>query len=518
MAAALGAADVGGELSPAERRILGAALELPRPPDTKLRAAKAAIKYGEDPLGETFYSIRDAVKRRTDGAVYTPTDLVTPMIDQRPERIVDAGSGSGRFLAEILRRKRRATAVAIDTDPVATIMTRAMAAVLGATNVRVIQGDYLKLKLPTAEGRTAFIGNPPYVRHHQLGIDTKKWAQTTAKTIGLRLHACFFLATAVHSQREDVGCFVTSAEWLDVNYGDIVRKLLLDRLGGESMHIVEPTALPFEGTQTTAVITTFNVGRRPESIRMQDVQSLDQLKDLSAAGTPVSRARLSEAPRWSGLLHAPAKLPEGFIELGELCRVHRGAVTGANSVWIMRGATELPGSVLFPSVTKARELFSAGSVLAHNKDLRLVVDLPRDLDVLDASERGSVMRFIDAARKAGVHQGYIAAHRRPWWSVGLKEPAPILATYMARRPPAFVLNAAKARHINIAHGIYPRQVLNRHALSRLAQALRSGALLSQGRVYAGGLTKFEPKEMERLWIPDLDMLLGHEPLTPAMDT
>lgn len=527
LAAALGAANTGGELSSAERRILEASHELPKPPPTALRAAKAAIKCGEDPLGETFYSIRDAVKRRADGAVYTPVDLVTPMIDwaldQRPERIVDAGSGSGRFLAEILRRKRRVAAVAIDTDPVATMMTRAVASVLGATNVHVIQGDYLKLKLPTAEGRTAFIGNPPYVRHHQLGIETKKWAQTTAKTFGLRvsglagLHAHFFLATAVHSQPEDVGCFVTSAEWLDVNYGGIVRKLLLDRLGGESMHIVEPTALPFVGTQTTAVITTFNVGRRPESMRIQDVESLDQLKDLSAAGAPINRARLTETPRWSGLLRAPAKPPRGFIELGELCRVHRGAVTGANSVWIINGATDLPKSVLYPSITKARELFSAGAVLAHDRNLKRVIDLPRDLDVLDASERGSVMRFIDAAKKDGVHQGYIAAHRRPWWSIGLKAPAPILATYMARRSPAFVLNAAEARHINIAHGIYPRQALNHHALTRLAEALRSGALLSQGRVYAGGLTKFEPREMERLWVPDLATLLSHEPLAASLD-
>jgi hypothetical protein len=123
-----------------------------------------------------------------------------------------------------------------------------------------------------------------------------------------------------------------------------------------------------------------------------------------------------------------------------------------------------------------------------------------------------VDRFIRAARKAGVDQGYIAAHRRAWWSVGLAAPAPILATYMARRPPAFVINAARARHINIAHGLYPRQDLDRHTLARLAGALRTGTVLGQGRVYAGGLTKFEPREMERLMVPDLGTLRSHDPL------
>lgn len=39
--------------------------------------------------------------------------------------------------------------------------------------------------------------------------------------------------------------------------------------------------------------------------------------------------------------------------------------------------------------------------------------------------------------------------------MGLKEPAPVLCTYMARRPPQFTLNLCGARHINIAHGLYP---------------------------------------------------------------
>ena len=166
---------------------------------------------------------------------------------------------------------------------------------------------------------------------------------------------------------------------------------------------------------------------------------------------------------------------------------------------------------------KARELFDARTILASHEHLRFVVDIPADLDSLTPDEREQVARFIKAAKKADVDKGYIAAHRRAWWSVGLKAPAPILATYMARRPPAFVVNAAQARHINIAHGLYPRLPLDAHTLSRLADALRTGTALSGGRTYAGGLVKFEPREMERLMIPDLATLQSHEPLSAAVD-
>ncbi len=77
---------------------------------------------------------------------------------------------------------------------------------------------------------------------------------------------------------------------------------------------------------------------------------------------------------------------------------------------------------------------------------------------------------------------------------------------MARQPPVFVRNVSEARHINIAHGLYPRQPLTARTLERLARHLRETVTLGQGRMYAGGLTKFEPKEMERLPIPDLALL------------
>ena len=97
----------------------------------------------------------------------------------------------------------------------------------------------------------------------------------------------------------------------------------------------------------------------------------------------------------------------------------------------------------------------------------------------------------------------MASHRPAWWSVGLRAPAPILATYMARRPPAFVRNLAEARHINVAHGLYPRQPLSSAVLDAIADYLRVSISTASGRTYAGGLTKFEPREMERLLIPDV---------------
>jgi hypothetical protein len=39
------------------------------------------------------------------------------------------------------------------------------------------------------------------------------------------------------------------------------------------------------------------------------------------------------------------------------------------------------------------------------------------------------------------------------------------------------------------------------ALDELTRFLQTSVSCSDGRVYCGGLTKFEPKEMERLLVP-----------------
>ena len=514
LALSLGARDVRGWTDDEDRLVRG----LSPAPKAHTDEALAKIRDGADPLGDTFCTLRSPVERRSAGATYTPESIVSSMMAWAASqgaiaRVVDPGAGSARFTVAAGRALPRAELVAVETDPLAALLARGHLAAAGfASRATVHVEDYRRLSLPKIAGRTLFVGNPPYVRHHLLGPKWKAWMTTTARSHGLAasqlagLHVHFFLATLEHARPGDLGVFVTASEWLDVNYGQVVRDLLLGGLGGRSIHLVDPKAMPFPDAITTAAITCFEVAAKPPSVYMRSVESVSDLADLTG-GHAIRRDRLALAPRWSVFTKPSADPREGFVELGELCRVHRGQVTGANDVWIAgEHSSYLPDSVLYPTVTKARELFSAGAELADSTVLRRVIDLPADLDVFDSDERKAVEKFLRYAREKGAHDAFTAKHRRAWWSVGLREPAPILATYMARRAPAFVRNRAFARHINIAHGLYPREPMSERVLRRLAAYLSRGTSLSQGRVYAGGLTKFEPKEMERLLVPSPDVL------------
>ena len=475
---------------------------------------RAAIRAGSDPLGRAFCRLRAPELRRPDGATYTPPPIVEAMVAwaagrPEPARVVDPGAGSGRFAVAAGRRFPRAALLAVERDPLAALVCRGHLAAAGlAGRARVVTGDYRSAELGREEGRTLYLGNPPYVRHHQIAPVWKEWLSLAARSHGLEasrlagLHVHFFLATAGRARPGDAGAFITSSEWLDTNYGRLVRELLLGPLGGEAIHVLEPTAAPFEDAAVTAAITCFEVARPAGAMRLRRVADVAGLGTLEG-GREVGADRLREARRWTPLTRAPRAVPPDHVELGELCRVHRGAVTGRNATWVVRaGETDLPDAVLFPCVTRAREIFEAGGTLASTAHLRLVVDLPAELDVFDAAERRRVERFLRDARRAGAHDGYIARARRALWSVGLRRPAPILATYMARRPPAFTRNAAGARHINIAHGLYPRVDLPEPVIARLVESLRRSVSVHDGRTYAGGLTKFEPREMERLAVPD----------------
>ncbi len=82
----------------------------------------------------------------------------------------------------------------------------------------------------------------------------------------------------------------------------------------------------------------------------------------------------------------------------------------------------------------------------------------------------------------------------------------MLMTYMGRRKPTFVINYRRLPMLNVVHGLYPKVPLTDAAMKRLVNYLNEHVTINDGRMYAGGLVKFEPKEAEAIMVPPVAVL------------
>lgn len=178
-----------------------------RPHDVLVNTTKRRLLAGYDMLGESYCQIVPAEQRRAQGATFTPPHVVRAMVAWAKtqgvtfERIIDPGAGSGRFVLAAAQAFPAAHIVAVEKDPHIGNILRANIALAGfAKRVSVIVDDYRSVHLPSA-GRTLFIGNPPYVRHHDIEPRWKRWYTETFQTYGLPgsalagLHLHFLLKT-----------------------------------------------------------------------------------------------------------------------------------------------------------------------------------------------------------------------------------------------------------------------------------------------------------------------------------
>ena len=106
------------------------------PAEVDASQLRKVILEGGDPLGDMFSALRPSAERRLEGQTFTPFEIVESMVAWAakkavPSRVVDPGTGSGRFIIRALRECPRAEGIAIDTDPIALLIARANSCVWG---------------------------------------------------------------------------------------------------------------------------------------------------------------------------------------------------------------------------------------------------------------------------------------------------------------------------------------------------------------------------------------------------
>lgn len=451
-------------------------------------------------------------ERRSEGVTLTPPWLVETMLDRLAEHgpfdtIVDCGAGTGRFAIAAARRFKQARVVAVERHAVLLERLREGLRESGVgARVAIEPTDFFAWRRPPG-GRVAFIGNPPYVRHHDLAPSRKQAYRDTMRSLGGQasqlagLHLHFMAHIAAQARAGDALLFVTAAEWLDNGYGAAMRDLVAGAeptLAVSGLWLAPPGHPVFPDALVSAVVVEALVGKADAPVNLGSLSD-GRLRTHRCW----SRSQLRALSRWGPACEPQLVADEGGVALGSRFRVTRGQVTGANAAWVFRaGELDLPARLLRPVLSRAQELIS-GTVEADDAldRVKRVVELPEDLSQLEPAERPLVDRFLDRARHLGADRSYIARQRRHWHVLDLRSPPPVLVSYMGRRPPVFRRNPHALTFLNIAHGLYPREPMAEGALDALVAYLNRSVTLGSGRVYGGGMAKFEPSDIARIPVP-----------------
>jgi hypothetical protein len=265
------------------------------------------------------------------------------------------------------------------------------------------------------------------------------------------------------------------------------------------------------------LITCFELGALSSTIKIRQVTSLSALADLSQ-GEPINRNQFQAEDRWTRLmrLRRPG-VQEGFrrVLLGSLFKVRRGIATGANGYFVMTREEASSRDLdhwCKPVITRATEIFESHGVIKDSPLRKVILCVAPGTRRRESRSLNSYLAKGEHGRRTEprIKDRYLCSHRYPWWQVEAPEPAPLVVTYMARRPPAFALNPDKLALLNIGHHLYPRNPdLDLDAIVEELNRQRS-QLVGHGRTYQGGLEKFEPRE-----IADLAVDLPEYLLRPA---
>lgn len=477
-------------------------------------------------------------ERNVRGQFATPPLLAGAMIrlaqelfpHVTPVRFLDPGVGTGAFLSALFRvygLEAIDSANGIEIDRRLAAIAKHLWCPFG---VRIVRDNFTRLDLPgdKLQKPNLIVCNPPYVRHHHLGPSAKARLKSRTARAGfsvsglMGLYGYFLLLSHDWLAPNGGAVWIIPAEFLDVNYGDPLKRYLRDRVTTLRIHRFDPLKVQFGDALVTSVVLAFQNTAPSAEHHVRLTAGGDLLKPSFERS--FSREVLDPKAKWGPLFRAtlPAGHSNAKARLGNCFAIKRGLATGDNRFFVLEASEAkrlgLPPQFLRPILPSPRLIRSdvieaeAGGFPKGLPHLVLLdCSLPRSVI---ADRFPSLFRYIRQGERRHVPRLYLPRSRSPWYSQEHRPPPPILCTYMGRKRQdgrifRFIRNHSQATAFNVYLLLYPKGDLADAArihpsiLDEVFGYLRTVQDLERvGRVYGGGLNKLEPNELASLELPD----------------
>jgi hypothetical protein len=201
---------------------------------------------------------------------------------------------------------------------------------------------------------------------------------------------------------------------------------------------------------------------------------------------------------------------ENKYHLYDFAKVMRGIATGANDFFFLTqeqaSILNLPSKFLKTTIGRTRDV--PGSIITE-KDLKNLIEKKRPTLLFSINREEviptDVLEYLKQGEKAGLPERPLIKQRKPWYKMESRQIPPILFAYLGRRNSRFIRNDAKVLPLTGFLCVYPFSSDER-SIDNLWQALNHPDTLVNlqlvGKSYGSGAIKVEPRNLDKLPIPD----------------
>ncbi len=496
------------------------------------QAIDQAAAFSGAPEAAYLAAVSDSHKKRL-GQFFTPPAVARFMAawlvgNPACRAILDPAVGLGMLLRAILEQpgSERYALRGYDIDPIVLAQAASVFAQADHANVQLLNQDYLFSHWD--QQYDGIICNPPYVKfqHYQnRSAAIKELQNRLGVTLSgfTNIYSMFLLKSIHQLAHGGRAAYIVPSEFLNADYGTTIKRYLLKCKMLRYVLIFDSSSTIFDNVLTTSCILLFANDDHADTVTFTNTPAVDDLADLAGqlaaypaaelTGQTIRQQDLDPDIKWRAYYQKRhGNSYTNLVPLATYGKIVRGIATGDNDYFTfdtqkMRSFA-IPKTCLLPCITKATQANASFFTRHHFDDLQRQGKRVLLFNAIEPADR-QVQAYLALGEEQGVHRRYLTSHRTPWFALEHRPPAPILVTAFNRNGLRFVRNEAEIRNLTCFHGFYvnllamPRlDLLMAYLLTDVSRQI----LDDDRREYSGGLQKFEPNDLNRAKVIDLDLI------------
>lgn len=489
------------------------------------------IEIRRQNLQKELDEAKDLLERNKLGQFSTPYPLasqicnhLTHLIGDSVDTVLEPAIGTGVFYSAIQDSIKVKKCVGYEIDDYYFTPT---ASLWSGYNLKIINKDFL-VETPT-EKFDLIISNPPYSRNHHIPTETKKkLSEKIYRNFGIDvsglsgLYIYFVILSTMWLKEGGFSCWLIPSEFLTVNYGASLKQFLLNNVDLIRIHSFEAEDVQFSDALVSSSIIIFKKNK-PSSNPIEF--SWGGSLDTPSAQSLIKREDLDSNSKWNKdlLMHKIDISNDPYSRLGNFFIVKRGISTGDNGFFIINeeiikeyGISHSFVTPIAPPPRKLKTDILTSDCSKEDNLFLISCDLP--LDIIKEKNIG-LYHYLNIGIEKEVNLKANCKNRHLWYNCEKREKSPILVSYMGRdngkSSIRFILNEANATASNSYLMLYPKDEFKHlfkdptfiRQIWITLKDIPKDILRAYGRVYGGGLIKWEPTELASIPCPALKKMM-----------